>query len=170
MEAAYIGAANRNDPVFYELACSALSGLFGPTASCTSIRTDMDVQQHRSNLVILAGGSVTLGLEFMQRPVVAQWLRQIHADPHAAFIGLSAGAIHLGRGCDPDSSAPVAEAYLDWFPHFVAVHEAQLGWPSQRIWEEGGRSGQFVGIPLGGGVWQAGNDRQLLGNPAIVVV
>lgn len=164
VQAAYVGAANGNQREFFELACAALETQFGRPVSCAFIRTAGDIPAQPVNLLILAGGSVSLGWEFLQLPVIRQWLDAVLTDPHALVIGVSAGAIHLARGCDPEQPGPVAQSYLDAFPHFIAVHEEQQGWPSRQVWLAGGAQGEYVPIALGGGLWVQGERRVALGN------
>ena len=162
VHAAYVGAANGHQQAFFELACAALESQFEQAVVCDFIREGRDVVQCRPNLVILAGGSVEAGWQFLQQPDVQQWLTPIYQDAGALFVGVSAGAIHLAQGCDPEHPKPVPRHFLNWYPHFVAVHEEQQGWPSREIWEQGGSQGHFVGIPLGGGLWvQAGKVERL---------
>lgn len=161
--AAYVGAANGHQPEFYELACAALEALFGRPVPCAFVRGAMDISRQPVDLLILAGGSVSRGWEFLQQPDVQLWVNNILAQEPAAAIGVSAGAIHLGRGCDPEQPSPVAQSYLDAFPHFIAVHEEQQAWPSRAVWRADGSAGEFIPIPFGGGLWVQNGKRTTLG-------
>lgn len=156
-QAAYVGAANGNQAEFFELACAGLAALLGREVPCRHIKSAADVAGPMPSVVILAGGSVSMGWDFLRQPPVRHWLQRIGDDPDALVIGVSAGAIHLGRGCDPEQTNPLAQPYLDWLPHFVAVHEEQQGWPSRQVWQAGGQQGDFLGIPFGGGLWVQGD-------------
>ena len=173
VQAAYVGASNGNQPAFYELACAALETLLGQPVPCTFVRTAGDLPEQPVNLLVLAGGSVSLGWAFLQQPALRSWLDGILNDPQALAIGVSAGAIHLARGCDPEQCdpeqpGPLAQSYLDAFPHFIAVHEEQQHWPSRQVWQAGGCAGEFVAIPLGGGLWCQGETRQAMGTLSAV--
>ena len=163
VRAAYVGASNEHQPEFYQLACAALESLLGRVIPCTFIRSPADIDESLPDLLILAGGNVSLGWAFLQQPAVATWLARIQQNPAALVIGVSAGAIQLARGCDPDRDNPVAQSFLDWFPHFVAVHEEQQQWPSRKVWQAGGQQGDFVALPFGGGLWIKGNHYQSVG-------
>ena len=162
--AAYIGASNGHQPEFHQLACAALETLFGQPLPCAFIRSAADIPAQPVNLLILAGGSVQWGWEFLLQPPILAWVNRILQDSSAVVIGVSAGAIHLARGCDPEQPQPVAQTYLDCFPHFIAVHEEQQGWPSRHIWQAGGCAGEFIPIPLGGGLWIQGRERVPVGS------
>lgn len=164
VQAAYVGAANGHQREFFELACAALQTLFGQPVPCAFVRTSEEIPAQPVNLLLLAGGNVSLGWEFLRQPALRAWVSGVLENPAALVIGVSAGAIHLGRGCDPDSGHPVAQAYLDAFPHFIAVHEEQQGWPSRQVWQAGGAQGEYVPIALGGGLWVQGERRVALGN------
>lgn len=153
LQAAYVGAANGHQPEFFQLACAALETLFGQNVPCVFVRDGADIPPQPVNLLILAGGRVDKGWEFLCRPDIRPWLDSLLGNPQALLVGVSAGAIHLARGCDPERQAPQARSYIDAFPHFVAVHEEGQGWPSRQVWQAGGESGAFVAIPLGGGLW-----------------
>ena len=77
---------------------------------------------------------------------VRGWLQRCHELPCSLMIGVSAGAIHLANGIDPDRPELGCQPFLNWFPHCIAVHEEHQGWPSL-VKQRG------LGIPLGGGVW-----------------
>lgn len=158
LSAAYIGAANGNRPEFYDLARSALATLFGQPVPCHFIQSESDIPPGPCALVILAGGRVETGWAFLQQQPVRDWLETCRSEADAVFIGVSAGAIHLASGCDPEQPSPRAQTYLGWAPLFVAVHEEGENWPTARIWREA-KSLQasgiltFAGVPMGGGLW-----------------
>ncbi len=151
--AAYIGAANGHQPEFFALACSALETLLGTAVPCHCIRSVQDLPPQPVEVLVLAGGSVQAGWEFLRQPAVHDWLQRCHAQTGAVIIGVSAGAIHLASGYDPEMSPPQPQTCLGWAPLFVAAHEERDGWPSQRIWQAGDLALDFCGLLLGGGVW-----------------
>lgn len=167
VQAAYVGAANGNQPAFHELAGAALESLLGCSVDCRFICSPHDIASAIPDVLLLAGGSVARGWEFLQQPAVLLWLNRIACDSAALMIGVSAGAIHLARGCDPEQPQPVARRFLDCYPHFIAVHEEQQGWPSRRVWQAGGMQGDFVGIVLGGGLWIQAGRTTAVGNASV---
>lgn len=167
LQAAYVGAANGNQAEFYELACAGAASLLGRTVPCRPITSVDDTSGLLPSVVILSGGNVSMGWDFIRQPAMQHWLQCISNNPYALVIGVSAGAIHLGRGCDPEQVNPQAQLYLDWLPHFVAVHEEQQDWPSRQVWLAAGRHGNFLGIPFGGGLWVQGDRWESVGRPCL---
>lgn len=146
VEAAYLGAANGNDPSFYDFACQAINTLLGRKCNTRFICQEKELPSEASPLVVLAGGSVSQGWDFIGRPAVVEWLQRCHQLQDSLMIGVSAGAIHMARGVDPEQPEQGSQHYLNWLPLDVAVHEEQQGWPSLV-------NKQALGIPMGGGVW-----------------
>lgn len=162
VDAAYIGAANGNDPSFYDFACQAINTLLGRKCNTRFICHEKELPAEPSPLVVLAGGSVSKGWEFLSQPAVANWLQRSHQLQGSLMIGVSAGAIHLARGIDPEQPHQGSQPYLHWLPLDVAVHEEQQGWPS--LVEQ-----PALGIPMGGGLWverKPGHQQMMnVGNP-----
>ncbi|MAR90007.1 MAG: hypothetical protein SV765_10950 [Pseudomonadota bacterium] len=144
--AAYFGQANGNDPAFAELAQAGLAGLLDAPVQVHWVRDEQQLPAEPCALVLLAGGDVAAGWQFLGRPRVRHWLTRCHARADSLMIGISAGAIHLGRGVNPGRPELGCQTYLGWLPEPVAVHEEEAGWPSLR--PAGG-----LAIVLGGGVW-----------------
>ena len=172
LSAAYIGAANNNQPEFFDFARSALATLFGRPVPCHFIRSESDIPPAPCSLVILAGGSVETGWAFLQRPAVRDWLEACRTDAGAVFIGVSAGAIHLASGCDPEQPSPRAQTCLGWAPLFVAVHEEGENWPSLQVWRDAAATPDFsgmpfVGLPMGGGLWVENDAQEVVGKSAL---
>jgi cyanophycinase len=172
LSAAYIGAANGNRPEFFDLACSALATLFGQPVPCHFIQSESDIPPKPCALVILAGGSVETGWAFLQQQPVRDWLEACRSEADAVFIGVSAGAIHLASGCDPEQPSPCAQTYLGWAPLFVAVHEEGENWPTLQVWREAASSQAFsslpfAGLPMGGGLWVENDNGKTVGKPGL---
>ncbi|HVK99562.1 MAG TPA: hypothetical protein VM553_07120 [Dongiaceae bacterium] len=179
--AAYIGAANGHQPEFFELAQAALATLYGTLygqpVPCHFIRNQHELPAQPSDLVIMAGGSVTAGWEFLQQPWLQRWLNACRAEADAVFIGVSAGAIHLASGCDPERPSPRAQTYLGWAPLFIAAHEETQQWPSRQCWQTARQApdstGQdftrlaFAGLPMGAGLWWEAGIGQSMGKPGL---
>ena len=161
--AAYIGAANANRPAYFELACAGLESLVGQSVPTVFIREERDIPAYPADILVLAGGSVTAGWQFLRQESVRAWLDSVWRQPGSLAIGVSAGAIHLARGCDPEVPEPQAQPYLGWLPHFLAVHEEQQQWPSRLHWQNGGRDGDFIGVHMGAGLWFDRHGRRWVG-------
>ena len=145
VEMAYLGAANGHDPVSYELACEGMNTLLGQQCHSYFVRHEQELPPP-CPVVILAGGNVAQGWEMINCVGVRTWLQCCRDLTGSVMTGISAGAIHLANGIDPEQPQLGVQTYLNWFPHNVAVHEEKEGWPS--LVEEGG-----VGMGLGKGVW-----------------
>lgn len=146
VEAAYIGAANGNDVAFYELACQAMDTVTGCKNNTRFVADVADLPQDPCPLIMLAGGSVALGWDFISEPSVRGWLQRCQRLPNSLIIGVSAGAIHMAGGLDPEQPEQGRKTFLDWLPFDVAVHEERQDWPSLI-------RPPALGIPMAGGVW-----------------
>ena len=151
VKAAYVGAANADDPAFYELARQSLDDLF--SVPCKTLHVKNSANLPEVDVVLLAGGNVSLGWQWLQQTEVLRWLQRCRAQPNSLFIGVSAGAIHLARGCDPEQTQPFIRPYLDWLPMIVAVHEEQQGWPTLALAKQQQPAWPSLSIEFGAGVW-----------------
>jgi len=153
VDAAYIGAANGNEAAYYELACQALDTLTGRKNNIAFVADLADLPSEPCSLVILAGGSVGLGWEFISKPPVWDWLHRCHHSPDSLMIGVSAGALHMAGGLDPERPGQGRQTFLGWLPFDIAVHEEHQSWPSLI-------RPPALGIPMGGGIWVEGRPDQ----------
>lgn len=153
LTAAYLGAANGHQRDFFDLACAALEGWSNAGVTCHWVRSEQTLPPHPVDLTILAGGRVRAGWDFLSRPPVRQWLENQYRREASVILGVSAGAIHLASGCDPEEPAPVAQTCLGWAPFFVAAHEEARQWPSRACWRASHSRLRFCGLPFGGGLW-----------------
>lgn len=151
IEVAYLGASNDHDPEFYELACAGICALIGQECVVHPVCSERDLPQP-CPVVVLAGGSVAKGWEMLRRAPVQTWLQRCRGLEGSVIIGVSAGAMHLASGFDPEQPQHGLQTFLNWFPHPVAVHEEESGWPSLQ-----GPAG--IGIPMGAGLWVEGNEK-----------
>lgn len=151
----YLGAANNHAEEFFELACQGVDVLLGQRVRAMRVTEVEQLPEYTVDIVVLAGGNVSKGWQWLQQPKVLAWLNDCYQHSEL-IIGVSAGAIHMARGCDPELPAAdvSAQTYLNWYPAFVAVHEEEQGWPSltsvakqQPMWPQ-------VGLPMGSGILQ----------------
>lgn len=154
VEMAYVGAANDNDPVFYELAREGVNSLLGRDCRSCFVHHESELPPP-CPLVVLAGGNVAQGWQMIGQVSVRDWLMRCRDLADSVVMGISAGAIHLASGVDPEQPEKGVQTFLDWFPYRVAVHEENEGWPSL-----GG--GEGVGIALGEGIWADGVEHRTL--------
>jgi cyanophycinase len=152
--AVYIGAANGDHPAFFALFAAAMAGI--GIAECSMIRAsfpaeDRALLQH-ADLILLAGGDVERGWQRLQAVGFPACLRQWYAQG-ALLIGVSAGAVHVGRGTlSAEARAPYFIEMLQLVPFVIGVHEESENWaPLRRAMCWLGDGARGVGIPAGGG-------------------
>lgn len=128
MPGVYIGAANGDQAEYFQLA-EAFFIRLGATprwhlqAATENRLSDID----RPSVIVLAGGDVDIGWRYMIKPAIRDWLA-VQRRLGSVFLGISAGAIHIGQGLD---RLGMLRHYLNWLPDGVAVHEEASGWPSR---------------------------------------
>lgn len=157
LTAAYIGASNGDRREFYEIFEGALDGIgitdrrmidssFGPQDRAFLERAD---------LIVLAGGDVRLGWNTFE----ATGMKDVILDRHAhgaVLVGVSAGAVQLGRYGIIEAPESAAPGLLDVFglvPRVIDAHDERGSWArlSHAIrLLHGSTTG--LGIPSGGGV------------------
>lgn len=140
----YIGASNGDIPEYFELAQEALSGV-GATLAWQKVAAP--APESLADFYVLAGGDVTQGWRYLQRPPVMQRLQQAKKE-NALFIGVSAGAMHLAHGFSASHTRP--DAYLGWLGAIVAVHEERDHWPTLQHWKHVAAGLPLITIPMGG--------------------
>lgn len=155
--AAYIGASNGDRTEFYGIFEAAMDAVgvtdrrmidssFGPDD-----RTFLD----RAQLIVLAGGDVRLGWNTFEKTGMRDVISSRHAKG-AVLVGISAGAIQLGRYGIVETPNAERMELLDVFdlvPLVVDAHDERAGWArlSRAIQTLDG-SVTGLGIPTGGGV------------------
>ena len=138
--AAYLGAANGDEAVFYDLFSAAMDGAGIEDRAMVHSRYD-EADRARlaaADLVVLAGGDVERGWRiFMQSGIREALLARYAAG--AVLLGVSAGAVHLGWG------------YLGLVPAHVGAHEEGDRWDElrRRMRRDGGRV-RGLGVAAGG--------------------
>jgi cyanophycinase-like exopeptidase len=157
LAAAYIGASNGDRPEFYEIFQAAVDAIeitdrrmidssFGP---------DDRAFLERAQLIVLAGGDVRLGWNTF----VKTGMKDVILDRYvqgAILVGISAGAVQLGRYGMVETSQSPASELLDVFnlvPLVIDTHDERGEWArlSRTIdFLAGAATG--LGIRSGGGV------------------
>ena len=157
LSAAYIGASNGDRPEFYgifEAAVDAI-GITDRRMIDSSFGPDDRAFLERARLIILAGGDVRLGWNTFEKTCMKDVILGRYAQG-AVLVGISAGAVQLGRyGIVGTPESPTTEL-LDVFklvPAVIDTHDERAEWVrlSRTIQLlEGAATG--LGIPSGGGV------------------
>ena len=155
--AAYLGASNGDRPEFYEIFTAALGHVSGSDCRMISSAFSSDERAflEDAQLILLAGGDVRLGWDTFERTGIKDVLLARYARG-AVLIGISAGAVQLGRHAlleGQASSATELVSMLNLAPAVVDVHDEVGHWArlSNAVHLlEGAVVG--LGIPTGGGL------------------
>ena len=156
LSAAYIGASNGDRPEYYEIFEAAMDaiGITDRRMIDSSFGPDDRAFLERARLIVLAGGDVRLGWDTFVETGMKDVILRRHAQG-AVLVGISAGAVQLGRyGIVETPESPVPEL-LDMFnlvPMVIDTHDERAEWGrlSRTIILQGAATG--LGIPSGGGV------------------
>lgn len=155
--AAYIGASNGDRAEFYEIFEAAMDavGITDRRMIGSSFGPDDRSFLERARLILLAGGDVRLGWNTFEKTGMKDVILARYAKG-AALVGISAGAVQLGRYDlveTPDTEGPEVLDMFDLVPLVIDAHDERADWSrlSRTIQLlEGTASG--LGIPSGGGV------------------
>lgn len=157
LSAAYVGASNGDRREFYEIFEAAMDavGITDRRMIGSSFGPDDRSFLERARLILLAGGDVRLGWNTFEKTgmkdvILAQYSKG------AVLVGISAGAVQLGRyGLveTPDTKGSEVLDMFDLIPLVIDAHDERAEWARlartiQLL--EGTASG--LGIPSGGGV------------------
>jgi len=157
LSAAYIGASNGDRPEFYgilEVAVDAI-GLTDRRMIDSSFGPDDRAFLERAQLIVLAGGDVRLGWNTFEKTGMKDVILGRYAQG-AVLVGISAGAVQLGRcGIAETPESPATELFdvFKLVPVVIDTHDERAEWArlSRTIQLlKGAATG--LGIPSGGGV------------------
>lgn len=155
--AAYIGASNADLREFYGIFEAAMDAV-GITDR-QMINSDFSPEDreflNRAQLIVLSGGDVRRGWTTFEQTGMKELILAKHAEG-AVLVGISAGAVQLGRHAVLDESDSPALELFDTFnlvPALIDVHDEKRDWPRLTATVrmlEGSATG--IGIPTGGGM------------------
>ena len=155
--AVYVGASNGDDREFYSIFEAAMdtAGFTDRAMISSAFNSDDQELLNRAQLIVLSGGDVHLGWSTFEKTGMKEQILARHAQG-AILVGVSAGAIQLGRHAVLDKGDSSAQELIDVFnlvPAIIDVHDEQGDW--MRLANtvrmlEGTITG--LGIPLGGGI------------------
>lgn len=157
LSAAYIGASNGDRREFYEIFEAAVDavGITDRRMIDSSFAPTDRAFLAGAHLIVLAGGDVRLGWNTFERTGMKEAILGRYAQG-AVLVGISAGAVQLGRyGFVGTPEAPGSELFdvFNLVPMVVDVHDERAEWArlSRTIHLlQGAAAG--LGIPSGGGV------------------
>jgi cyanophycinase len=155
--AAYIGASNGDRPEFYEIFAAAMQsvGVADHRHIHSEFSPDDRAFLESAHLILLAGGEVRVGWDVFERTGMKDVILARYAQG-AVLVGISAGAIQLGRQAIVHATGSAGAELLDVFNlvrTVVDVHDERNEWgrlSSTIHLLEGATIG--LGIPTGGGV------------------
>ena len=156
LTAAYIGASNGDHPEYYEIFEGAMDaiGITDRRMIDSSFGPDDRTFLESARLIVLAGGDVRLGWSTFVETGMKDVILRRHAQG-AVLVGISAGAVQLGRyGVveTPESAVPELLDMFNLVPMVIDAHDERGEWArlSRMIHLlQGSTTG--LGIPSGGG-------------------
>ena len=157
LSAAYIGASNGDRPEFYEIFAAVVDaiGITDHRMIGSSFGPNDRAFLERARLIVLAGGDVSLGWNTFEKTGMKDVILGRYAQG-AVLVGISAGAVQLGRYGIVETPESPATELLDVFklvPMVIDAHDERADWTrlSRTIQTlRGAATG--LGIPSGGGV------------------
>lgn len=160
-KAAYIGASNGDNPDYFEIFRSSMKVI--KVNNCSLIPSNPETKDleflKTSDIILLAGGDVKLGLETMLENGVADVVRKRYLEG-ATLIGISAGAIQLSL------MSYAEDQPYDTFqlvPFIIDVHDEANNWKRLRNFMAMNPGFEAYGIPFGAGlVYQQDGSMEML--------
>ena len=151
--AAYIGASNGDRAEFYELFVAAMQSM--EISHCRMVPSQPSNQDRefleQADLILLAGGEVEHGWRVFERNGVRDIIVKRRYDG-AVLVGVSAGAVQLGRGSLTEAAQPKQLTTFGFAPFYVGTHEEKQEWWNLRALVTVSQPGACgIGIPAGGG-------------------
>jgi cyanophycinase-like exopeptidase len=157
LSAAYIGASNGDRPEYYGIFEAAMDaiGITDRRMIDSSFRTYDRAFLERAQLIVLAGGDVSLGWNTFEKTGMKDVILARYAHG-AVLVGISAGAVQLGRYGIVETPESSTTELLDLFklvPVVIDTHDERAEWArlSRTIHVLAGAA-TGLGIPSGGGV------------------
>jgi cyanophycinase len=152
--AAYIGASNGDDLRPYHDIFEPAMQQIGVAESRMILSRPMPEEGaflERADIILLAGGSVEIGWRAFERNGVKELIQRRRLEG-ALLMGISAGAVQLGRGGLTDDESKIMPTF-GFLPFYVGAHEERDDWRSLRkLVTLVPESLRAIGIPFGGGI------------------
>ena len=157
--AAYIGASNDDKLEFYHELFEPAMQQIG-SGECRMILRRPAAEDAKfletANIILLAGGSVEAGWRAFSENGLQQLIPRRFVEG-AVLIGVSAGAVQLGRGGLTDDESTLLPTF-SLVPFYVTAHDEKRDWASLRkVLQLAGAPARGFGLPFGSGaVYDAG--------------
>jgi peptidase E len=155
-KAAYIGASSGDRPEFYEIFLAAMNNI--DIYECRQISAFFEQEDQNflqeADIILLSGGDVVLGWKTFQAVGLDVAIQKRYGEG-ALFMGISAGAVHLGQCALPENYPAEGNAFktLRILPFAVGAHEEKTDWMhlKQLVFMKDSLH-MGIGIPAGGGL------------------
>lgn len=155
-KAAYVGASNDDNPVYYSIFESAVTSIgvtdYRMISASPSEAEVLFVEQ--ADLILLSGGDVEKGWKAFARSGLKQIIiSRYHKG--VILIGISAGAVQLGMfGCaESDTQCENLFPTFGLVPFVISAHDEKDNWSGlKKMLSRVERKINGIGIPTGGGM------------------
>jgi cyanophycinase-like exopeptidase len=154
--AAYVGAANGDQPEFYSIFEGAMEtiGVRDRRMILSDYAPEDRAYLRSADIIVLAGGDVGAGLRVLRETGMDDDIDERRREG-AVLVGVSAGAVHLGAlgwlGDEPTEGELVG--MLGIVPFSVDAHDEASGWKRIRQLVARSLPGTLgIGVPTGGGI------------------
>lgn len=152
-KAAYVGASNGDDPVYYSLFVAAMDGI--GIRQCRMIPSTLSADDldfiNEADVILLAGGDVERGWHAFEQNGLKELIFRRYFEG-VILIGVSAGAVQLGLYGWKEGSATDLIPTFRLVPFLVSAHDEKRDWaPLKRALPMAGANVRGIGIPYGGG-------------------
>ena len=155
-KAAYVGASNDDNPVYYSIFESAVKSI-GVTdyrmISASPSEAEVSFVE-QADLILLSGGDVEKGWKAFERSGLKQIIISRY-DQGVILIGISAGAVQLGMfGCaESDTRCEDLFPTFGLVPFVISAHDEKDNWSGlKKMLSRVERKMKGIGIPTGGGM------------------
>jgi cyanophycinase len=152
-KAAYVGAANDDQPEFYNLFVGAMEGM-GIT-NCRMVPSQPSREDilfmEEADLILLSGGDVERGWQVFEQNGLNNLIPRKRYDG-AVLIGVSAGAMQFGLGALSNATQPKQIPMFRFAPFYVGAHDEKTDWWDLRALVNLSQSDvRGIGLATGGG-------------------
>jgi len=154
--AAYVGAANGDQPEFYSIFEGAMEmiGVRDRRMILSGYSAEDRAYLRSAHIIVLAGGDVGAGLRVLRATGMDDDIDERRREG-VVLVGVSAGAVHLGTLGWPGDDPAEGElaGMLGIVPFAVDAHDEAGGWRRLRQLVARSLPGTVgIGVPTGGGI------------------
>ncbi|HEX2853463.1 MAG TPA: Type 1 glutamine amidotransferase-like domain-containing protein [Opitutaceae bacterium] len=165
---AYVGASNGDRPEFYsQIFQSAIKQVeVGETHLIPAAPSTQEwAFFEKAAIIVLAGGSVEAGWQAFARNGLRELLPKRFLEG-AILVGISAGAVQLGRGGWSEQNGELLSTF-GLLPFYVGAHEEQEEWRSLRRVLDHKSAARGIGLPTGTGIFYQAGELKPIGRQVV---